>query len=152
MLLITIALIYSLFRGAVEGMIHVRPGEKMHRLGFAAGIRAHVWHKRYYHFISATTDILAAVLGIMVYRHGFDALLYSGIFFVGWEIFEISNNYARMRSPLMRVTEQGHQDQFYEYINFFDIVRLKLWGKQVIVMHVFRIITGMAFLVLAAAI
>ena len=151
MLIAFVAVIYSLFRGYDQGLINIRAGEPMYALTGEEGVRAHK-HHRYYHFISATTDILAAVLGAIIYRHGFDALLYSGIFFIGWELFEISNNYARMRSPVMRVTEQGHQGQFYEYINFFDIVRLKLWGKQVIVMHVFRIITGTAFLVLAAAI
>ncbi len=99
MTLILSALLWFVFRGLVEGMVMVMPGDAMYRQRFNIdGVRSHRWFKQY-HILVIIRDIFLALSCVTLINcrdlsWTFLTTL-SGTIILGWAIFEATYSFSR---------------------------------------------------------
>ena len=139
-LLLTISLLFGLFRGIKEGMVMIQYRDPMF-LGFGSlsdiGVRCHFWFK-YYHAISCIAFVLYTFIIYLIVKE-FPGLIYIiGLLILIWQCSEIGMNMARYKKPII----------YYEHINLGDIISKNIYGVKVLLIHLARIASGVSLLII----
>ncbi|KKN08351.1 hypothetical protein LCGC14_1057570 [marine sediment metagenome] len=142
-----IAMLVGLMDGIVQAMIMSKSDDNV-RNKFEEGVRGHTLFP-FYHFIFGLFLSVFAVFVIITWNNKpTDIALVPqyictiiGLLCFTWIVHELTYTFARYGKLTLNGT-------LYEHLVLFDFFSVKLYGWQVVVAHIIRLILGVSFLMI----